>query len=39
MWLQLLTSKGEAADAIKHFKAKVEAESGKAEGVVDGPWR
>jgi transposase InsO family protein len=29
MWLRLLASKGEAADAIKHFKAKVEAESGK----------
>jgi len=29
MWLQLLASKGEAADAIKHFKETVEAESGK----------
>ena len=29
MWLQLLTSKDEAAEAIKKFKAHVEAESGK----------
>ena len=29
MWLQLLTSKGEAAEAIKRFKARAEAESGK----------
>ena len=29
MWLQLLTSKDEAAMAIKKFKARVEEESGK----------
>ena len=29
MWLQLLTSKDEAAAAIKKFKMRVEAESGK----------
>jgi transposase InsO family protein len=29
MWLQLLTSKSEAAEAIKAFKARAEAESGK----------
>jgi hypothetical protein len=29
MCLQLLTSKGEAAEAIKRFKARAEAESGK----------
>ena len=29
MWLQLLTSKDEAAKAIKKFKAYAEAESGK----------
>jgi len=29
MWLQLLTSKDEAAEAIKKFKARAEAESGK----------
>ena len=29
MWLQLLTSKDEAAVAIKKFKTRVEAESGK----------
>ena len=29
MWLQLLTSKGEAAAAIKKFKTRAEAESGK----------
>ena len=29
MWLQLLTSKDEAAAAIKKFKVRVEAESGK----------
>jgi len=29
MWLQLLTSKDEAAEAIKKFKAYAEAESGK----------
>ena len=29
MWLQLLTSKIEAAEAIKQFKACAEAESGK----------
>ena len=29
MWLQLLTSKDEAVEAIKKFKARVEAESGK----------
>jgi transposase InsO family protein len=29
MWLQLLTSKSEAAEAIKKFKARAEAESGK----------
>ena len=29
MWLQLLMSKDEAAEAIKKFKARVEAESGK----------
>ena len=29
MWLQLLTSKGDAAEAIKRFKARAEAESGK----------
>ena len=29
MWLQLLTSKDEAAEAIKKFKACAEAESGK----------
>ena len=29
MWLQLLTSKDEAASAIKKFKMRVEAESGK----------
>ena len=29
MWLQLLTSKDEAAVAIKKFKARAEAESGK----------
>ena len=29
MWLQLLTSKDEVAEAIKKFKARAEAESGK----------
>ena len=29
MWLQLLTSKDEAATAIKKFKIRAEAESGK----------
>ena len=29
MWLQLLTSKTEAAEAVKKFKACAEAESGK----------
>ena len=29
MWLQLLTSKDEAAAAIKKFKMRVDAESGK----------
>jgi hypothetical protein len=29
MWLQLLTSKDEAAAAIKKFKTRAEAESGK----------
>ena len=29
MWLQLLTSKDEAAAAIKKFKMRAEAESGK----------
>ena len=29
MWLQLLTSKDEAAEAIKKFKARTEAESSK----------
>ena len=29
MWLQLLTSKDEAAAAIKKFKTHAEAESGK----------
>jgi hypothetical protein len=29
MWLRLLSGKHEAADAIKHFKSKAEAESGK----------
>jgi transposase InsO family protein len=29
MWLQLLTSKGDATDAIKTFKQRAEAESGK----------
>ena len=29
MWLQLLTSKTEAAEAVKKFKARVEAKSGK----------
>ena len=29
MWLQLLTSKDEAAEAIKKFKARAEAESSK----------
>ena len=29
MWLQLLKSKDEVAEAIKKFKARVEAESGK----------
>ena len=29
MWLQLLTSKDEAAEAIKKFKARAEAKSGK----------
>jgi len=29
MWLQLLTSKTEVAEAIKKFKARAEAESGK----------
>jgi len=29
MWLQLLTSKDEAATAIKKFKMRAEAESGK----------
>ena len=29
MWLQLLTSKDEAAEAIKKFKARAEAESDK----------
>jgi len=29
MWLQLLTSKSEAAEAIKKFKARAEAESSK----------
>ena len=29
MWLQLLTTKDEAAKAIKKFKGHVEAESGK----------
>ena len=34
MWLQLLTSKDEAAKAIKKFKAHVEAENGKKLHVV-----
>ena len=29
MWLQLLTSKDEVAEAIKKFKARTEAESSK----------
>ena len=29
IWLQLLTSKTEAAEAVKKFKARAEAESGK----------
>ena len=29
MWLQLLTSKTKAVEAIKKFKARMEAESGK----------
>ena len=29
MWLQLLTSKDEAAEVIRKFKAREEAESGK----------
>ena len=29
MWLQLLTSKDEVAEAIKKFKARAEAESGE----------
>ena len=29
MWLTLLSSKAEAAEAVKHFKARVESESGK----------
>jgi transposase InsO family protein len=29
MWLQLLTSKDQAAEAIKRFKARAEAKSGK----------
>ena len=29
MWLQLLTSKTEAAEVVKKFKARAEAESGK----------
>ena len=29
MWLQLLTSKDEASAAIKKFKARAEADSGK----------
>ena len=29
MWLQLLTNKTNAAEAVKKFKARVEAESGK----------
>ena len=29
MWLQLLTSKDKTAEAIKKFKPRVEAESGK----------
>ena len=29
MWLQLRTSKDEVAEAIKKFKARAEAESGK----------
>ena len=29
MWLQLLTSKDEAVEAIKKFKVRAEAESGK----------
>ena len=29
MWLQLLTSKTEVAEAIKKFKARAEVESGK----------
>ena len=29
MWLQLLTSKDEAAETIKKFKAHAEVESGK----------
>ena len=34
MWLQLLTSKDEAVEAIKKFKARTEAESGKKLGVL-----
>lgn len=29
MWLQLLNSKSEAAEVMKRFKARAEAESGK----------
>jgi hypothetical protein len=29
MWLQLLASKDEVVAVIKHFQARVEAESGK----------
>jgi hypothetical protein len=35
MWLQLLTSKSEAAEAIKKFKARAEAESSKKLRVFD----
>jgi len=34
MWLQLLTSKDEVAAAIKKFKMRVEAESGKKHRVL-----
>ena len=38
MWLQLLTSKDEAAAAIKKFKARAEAESGKKLRVLRTDW-
>ena len=35
MWLQFLTSKTEVAEAVKKFKARVEADSGKKLRVAD----